>query len=492
VGVGSVQQDFTNGSIESTGINTHVAIEGAGFFVLNRPDGSRVYTRDGQFDLDGQQNLTNSDGYAVLGYTVDKNFELQSNTLSTINIPLGSLAIAQATTWATLDGNLVPSGTVAATPATTTSAALVDASSGAPITTATRLANLATAANPGVPVFAAGDVITLDADRGNGGLPTATFTVTNAATADVGSGATVAEFNEWLTVVLGINTAAPQATAAGVTVTANGEIQITSNLGEANALSIAEFRSSGATPMPFGWTTVGGDGAGVSTSFQVYDSLGAPVQVNVSFALIERTSSGATWRYYAESRDDSDSSPVLGTGTLSFNTSGMFAGATDTTILINRAGTGAQDPIQVTLDFSRLMGLEGESSAVRLKDRDGYPAGTLSDFSIEPDGTIRGAFTNGLTRPLGQLVLATFGNPEGLIATGNNAFVAGPNSGQPTISTPEVLGAGRLLGNSLEMSNVDLTREFIEMISATTAFSANGRVISTNQQLLNELLMIVR
>ncbi|NWF97307.1 MAG: flagellar hook-basal body complex protein, partial [Candidatus Thorarchaeota archaeon] len=127
-----------------------------------------------------------------------------------------------------------------------------------------------------------------------------------------------------------------------------------------------------------------------------------------------------------------------------------------------------------------------------MTSQDGFPAGTLVSFGVGTDGVITGAFSNGLTRPLGQVALATFTNPEGLVGGVNNLFHVGPNSGQPVITAPETLGAGRVLGGSLELSNVDLTREFIGLITATTGFSAAGRVISTSNDLLNELLTIAR
>jgi flagellar hook protein FlgE len=124
--------------------------------------------------------------------------------------------------------------------------------------------------------------------------------------------------------------------------------------------------------------------------------------------------------------------------------------------------------------------------------QDGYASGTLTGFSVGADGVITGSFSNGLTRTLGQLAVATFTNPEGLVSSVNNLYMVGPNSGQPVIAPPQTLGAGRVLSGALELSNVDLTREFIGLITATTGFSASGRVISTSNDLLNELLTIAR
>ncbi|MCZ6816394.1 MAG: flagellar hook protein FlgE, partial [Planctomycetota bacterium] len=87
---------------------------------------------------------------------------------------------------------------------------------------------------------------------------------------------------------------------------------------------------------------------------------------------------------------------------------------------------------------------------------------------------------------------STFANPSGLIARSNSIFFVGPNSGEARITAPLTLGAGRIKAGTLELSNVDLSREFISLITTSTAFSAASRVISTSDQLLQELLLIIR
>ncbi|OPZ95251.1 MAG: Flagellar hook protein FlgE [Planctomycetes bacterium ADurb.Bin412] len=132
------------------------------------------------------------------------------------------------------------------------------------------------------------------------------------------------------------------------------------------------------------------------------------------------------------------------------------------------------------------------NSAISLLSQDGFMAGTLQDFSIGSDGIIVGSFDNGLTRQLGQVVLATFRNYEGLVAQADNLYVTGPNSGTPLIKKAMELGAGSITAAALEMSNVDLSREFINLIISSTGFSASSRVIQTSNQLLNELMALTR
>ena len=127
-----------------------------------------------------------------------------------------------------------------------------------------------------------------------------------------------------------------------------------------------------------------------------------------------------------------------------------------------------------------------------MNNQDGYGAGTLTDFRVGSDGIVTGAFSNGLSRQLGQVVLANFANPQGLVADADNIYRVGPNSGNPNVTTPGTLGTGSIVGGALELSNVDITKEFINMVTATTAFSAAGKVITTSNQLLGELLNILR
>lgn len=495
VSVGSIGRDFSNGSIDPTGVNTDLAIDGNGFFVLRNNDGSQVYTRDGSFTLDAEQKLVSSNGRYVLGYAVDTAFNLDTGNPTSLTIPVGNLTIAKATENATLSGNLDPYGTIATTPEINTSVELVSTVTGLPITAATSMTDVALASAPGTALFAVGTGIKISGQKGTSDiLPTSSFTVTNAATADVNSGATVAEYLEWVQAQCGINTSLAAEPTAGATLTANGEIQVTSNLGPGNALTNLKYvADAGGSSITSGNSDTA-DGVSETTAFRAYDSLGGPVDVTLTYVLINKSDTGNTWRYYATSGDDTDN-PVVGTGTVKFDTSGRYLESTDTSITINRAGTGAVDPVIIDLNMQQLTGSEkasGQESSIQMLSQDGYPTGTLNDFAIASNGEILGTFSNGLTRTLGQVVLGSFSNSAGLIEAGDNTYTTGPNSGAVAIVTPGDLGTGTLIGGALELSNVDITSEFVDMITATTAFSASGRVITTSQQLLTELLQMVR
>ncbi len=125
-------------------------------------------------------------------------------------------------------------------------------------------------------------------------------------------------------------------------------------------------------------------------------------------------------------------------------------------------------------------------------DQNGLPEGTLQDFAVDENGFINGTFSNAHQQVLGQVALATFVNPQGLRLATDNNYVVTANSGDANITAPKESNAGRIRPGSLESSNVDLAREFIGLINASTGFSANSRVITTADELLQELLLIAR
>jgi len=229
-------------------------------------------------------------------------------------------------------------------------------------------------------------------------------------------------------------------------------------------------------------------GESVHTSFDVYDSLGTPVTVDVTAVLQSKDSSGSVWQFYADSGDNQGGNIALGNGTLTYDNNGNLTAVTGNTITINRAGTGATPLMNVNLDFSGTSALASDQSQLVMNTQDGVQLGTLTTFSVGADGTITGSFSNGLTRTLGQVAIANFANPEGLDNQGGNMYVSAANSGTPVISAPETLGAGAIRSGALEGSNVDLSAQFINLITASTGFSAASRVISTSDELLTDLL----
>jgi flagellar hook protein FlgE len=503
VSTGSISKDMSTGSTETTGKDSDVAINGSGFFVLQDGEGNIAYSRDGNFSLDTDQNLVNPTGQYVLGYPVDSNYNVISATPTLINIPLGELSVAQATQNANFSGDLTSDSdsTIGTTAGYAASEQLIDITTGNPATANTLLSNLATVDHAGTHIMAVGDTITANIQKGGADITSQQFTVTNAATPGVSSGATLGEFMEFIQGNLAVDTTSAQTVPAGVTIN-NGVITVTGNLGDVNVpkVILSSNNSSVTTPFLFETTTPADVGTSTATTFQAYDSLGNTIDVRLSFVRVDSATTNNTWQFYAESTNDSDASKFLGTGTVTFGTDGKLLDSTGTSISINRAGTGAADPVTINLNFSSLTGFSNKNnttdttnqSKVNMDSQDGAAAGTLNGYSISEDGTIIGTFSNNLSRTLGQIVLADFSNPEGLIAKSNNTYIPGPNSGEAAITTPGSSGTGSLIGGALELSNVDITEEFINMVSASTAFNAAGKVISTAQTLLEELMNIVR
>jgi len=482
--LGAIQRNFAPGSVEQTGVATDMAIEGDGFFIVRTSPDGVAYTRDGSFLLDSTNHLVTTDGFYVQGYGVDEDFNVVGSELTDIEIPLGTLTLAQATETATFEGTLDADGT-AATSGTVLTIQLQDAG-GAPATGATALLGLQDGSgNTLIPLDAT--TITLSgATKGGREIPEATFTIGV-------DGTTVDDLAAWLEDVMGINTSAPE----GASVAMVGDtLTITGNYGEDNALQISagNLISDGTSPRSFSFSeSANATGTSASTTFSVYDSLGSPVSVVLTMVLESKDANGTTWRFYAESADDSDRDLVVGTGTVQFDTQGRFVEASTPSIQIDRTDSGASDPLSVTLDFSNMHSLATTADSVLVMSRqDGFPTGTLTGFSVGADGVITGTFSNGLTRTLGQVALARFANPAGLLARANNLFEVGPSSGEPMIGAPTTMGIGRVLAGSLELSNVDLSRAFIDLITSSTGFSASGRVISASDELLKELLLLVR
>src|SRR5204863_5859824 len=141
----------------------------------------------------------------------------------------------------------------------------------------------------------------------------------------------------------------------------------------------------------------------------------------------------------------------VGNGTLTFGSDGALLSSSGTTINIDRAATGAATPVAVNLDFGQMTSLTSRDSEVLMSTQDGSAIGTLNAFSVGADGTITGSFSNGLTRTLGQVAMATFSNPAGLVDKGGNQFASGSNSGVPVVSAPQTLGAGSIRAGALEL-----------------------------------------
>ncbi|WP_000292725.1 flagellar hook-basal body complex protein, partial [Leptospira interrogans] len=124
--------------------------------------------------------------------------------------------------------------------------------------------------------------------------------------------------------------------------------------------------------------------------------------------------------------------------------------------------------------------------------QDGYTMGYLESFSIDNSGTITGVFSNGVRQPLARVATAVFNNPAGLDKAGDTMFSYSMNSGEPNIGEAGVQGRGKINAGLLEMSNVDLSDQFTDMIVTQRGFQANSRTITTSDQMIQEVLGLKR
>jgi flagellar hook protein FlgE len=187
----------------------------------------------------------------------------------------------------------------------------------------------------------------------------------------------------------------------------------------------------------------------------------------------------------------------LNAGTLTFNGAGaLLTPAADVTgITINNLADGANS-LSFTWDLysngSGQMTQVSSASSTASQQQDGNPSGSLSDFNIGSDGIITGTFSNGRTAILGQLVLANFANLQGLLRTGRNGYAATLASGQAVVGAPGTGGRGTLAGGALELSNVDIAKEFAQLIIAQRGFQANARVVTTFDEITQDTINLKR
>lgn len=259
------------------------------------------------------------------------------------------------------------------------------------------------------------------------------------------------------------------------------------------------------------------DGTTTQRTLRVYDSLGTPRDVVLTFTKRAQVDSGGTlynaWSWSAQfDGTDVTNVPAGQEGVLLFDSGGAFfaEGALDTGTgtFTARSALPSQDqvsippglfpgsslpttPFEFAVDFSEVSQLAEENN-VTVFSQDGFPLGVLETYEIATDGTINGIFTNGLMRTMGQISMAWFPNVGGLERRGENLFIETSSSGLAQIGAPGTGGRGTIAGGTLENSNVDLGTEFSNMIITQRAYQANARTITTADTMLQEAVNLVR
>jgi flagellar hook protein FlgE len=225
-----------------------------------------------------------------------------------------------------------------------------------------------------------------------------------------------------------------------------------------------------------------------STSQTVYDSQGNSHTVDYYFV----ENSANNWTVYASG----DGTLIAGSGaggsigSLAFNTAGQLTTAGNAPMTVSMpVTTGATTPLTLTTTFPSTTQSDAAFS-VSSNTQNGYATGQLSTFNISPTGIISGQYTNGETLNLGQIALANFTNPQGLIAQGGNSFIESAASGAPNVGAPSSGSLGSVQSGALENSTVDITTELVNLITAQRVYQANAETVKTEDQVQQTLMSL--
>jgi flagellar hook protein FlgE len=277
-----------------------------------------------------------------------------------------------------------------------------------------------------------------------------------------------------------------QATPSGVITGAIGNITLasTNSAPQVTTTSMikANLDAAATAPTP-AFSIADPTSYNFSTKQTIYDSLGSAHDVTFYFV---KSSTANTWNLYRQI----DGGAATAATNLVFNTSGALTSGGSQALALAIAG-GAATPQTVTVDFTN-MSQFGAKSAVLDQTQNGYASGSLQRVSVDSQGEIVAQFTNGQTRLLAQVVLNRFANPQGLVRSGDNLFVQTNDSGSPVVGSPGNNGLGHVVSGALEQSNVDLGKEFVDMIVTQRAFQANSKAITTSDEMLQELVNLKR
>lgn len=286
--------------------------------------------------------------------------------------------------------------------------------------------------------------------------------------------------------------------------------------GTAAGATASGLSTTGASNVARTATTIAG------TSFDTYDAQGAKHVVNINYAadydtllnggFVTGTTLRGNWRWSGYSTDPNmliNSQDANGNQTeklITFDEKGILKGFSDGQLTISYTNSNSTPPPQTMRMKAGTIGTTsgvtqfGGTTSVDGAGQNGYASGDLVNFGIERNGTLTGIYTNGVTVPIAQLAMATFANPEGLYRSGDtsqvrgasNAFSESPNSGPARIGIANTGNRGEIRGGTLELSNVDLSQQFTDMIITQRGFQSNSKAITTSDEMLQELLNLKR
>ncbi len=494
VSISGISPNMSQGNIVNTGNPLDLALEGEGYFVLS--DGQQnIYSRAGAFGVDEDSTLVDpATGYRIqrLG-SVGEVEAFQVPGDRNIHVPYDAAMPANATSRITVSGNLSADAVSPAQTQVVSSSLVYTYDGGTAATEATEIDQLDQFSGGSEPDGQLGvgqsGTIEISGYHPDGTPFSAGLTFTINATTTLGD------------LIDHLNTNVLTGSTASLV---NGQIRITDNTSGYSKTDISlsyAGTSDGSliTPGYFEITAVGGEEV-KTVNITVYDSQGAKHVLTAAFA---RTDTVNTWDLVLTAitgnihEITSDHRRVAG---IAFDASnGSYAGLAGSappefTITF---GHDTSNPQTISIDlgtvgkFNGLTQFAGNSTAV-VREQDGYGAGRLAAVSVNNEGVMIGAFSNGIKKNIAVLQIALFQNPSGLESIGGGYSIPSANSGTPIATQAMTGGAGTVHGGALEKSNTDVTTEFVNLIQAQNGFQANARTIRVANDILRELSNLIR
>ncbi len=483
--IAAVDRVFNQGNFENTGSRTDLAIQGDGFFVVGDGE-SQYYTRAGNFQIDADGSLLASGGKLhVLGRLADKNGVLvRSSTLEPIVLPFGEKDPARATTEVTYFCNLDAN----ASKAQEFTASLAFTAENIPATGATELNDLDQVSAP----LDAGDTITITGKNQVGDPIEVVFTYGAAA-----DGTTLGDLMNRVNSSAGYDSDSPG--GSRITLDAAGKFTLRDNLpGNSEttiSMSFSDVGSASTLVLPTFVNTQDGTTGTHAASINVYDSRGERHKVEINFTQDVTQDNVWNWEIVVDDGaiDVANSRLQGNSGQVRFNSDGSllaFEGGPLTFDTPEAQGVVIQLDGGTVGTFDGITQFAAPTTTIAL-NQDGHGMGVLQDFTVASNGEISGTYSNGITRTLGQIAISRFANPSGLQLAGENIYHATVNSGDPLIGVDNG-NVNTVYAGYLELANVDLGREFTDMIIAQRGFQASARVITVADSLLNEVTQLKR
>jgi flagellar hook protein FlgE len=534
----------TQGTVSTTTVSTNMAINGDGFFSVQKAasvvdnvpvfSGVTDYTRRGDFQVNANGNLINGAGYYLMGVSVDAktgnptgnvpqvlqfqnnfipaqatsaiqyaaNLPTQPKTPASSSAATGTLLAAGGLSPADFASNPLPVGTPAAafTDNTITgSSAFNQATTPAPITAATTLSG--TAPSNSLPTsFASGDTIVVDGT-------TLTFVTTGTTGTNIDITDNVGTL---LSKIAGITGATPTINATTGAITLHtGTAQNLNITSAASAFTSLGFSSPVTTARGGGGTA----GTGVVTgndltaftnesisggAVTAYNAAGTPVNLQMRWAKTDSASLGTghqdTWNLFYQTSTSATGTQVawVNTGTnFIFSANGSLSSPTGSAVSIPGVVVDGQSlgalTVNITSGALTQFASSGGSATINTITQNGFAAGQLQSVAINNSGLVVGTFSNGQNINLASVTLSHFNGTNYLKAVDGGAYEVTDLSG------PAIIGAsGKISGSSLEGSNTDIADEFTKLIVTQQAYSANTKVITTANNMVQDLLNVLR